>query len=299
VAGEPDPAEQFTPLRAELIGLAYRMTGSLATAEDIAQDAFLRWHAADRSAIATPRAWLLKTAARLSLDHLKSARHRRERYVGPWLPEPMLVEPEPPQAAAHAWAEDLSVALLLALQRLTPAERAVFILHDLFDTPFAELAGLLGRTEAACRKLATRARAHLQETAPRQDVSDAEAERIARAFLAASRDGDEQVLRSLLAAEVVLHTDGGGLRSSALNLVAGADRVSRFFGGLARKRPAEPRLLHFGRINALPGFVTLEPDGLPQTTALEIREGGIAAIYIVRNPEKLAGVRSRLAPFPR
>lgn len=285
--GEADPTADYAPLRGELIGLAYRMTGSRATAEDIAQEVFLRWHGADRTAVEVPRAWLLKAAARLSLDHLKSASRRREAYVGPWLPEPLLDSDEAPQQAAHARVQDLSVAFLLTLRSLTPAERAVFILHDLFETPFAEIATLLHRTEAACRKLATRARAHLEEAAPRQAVSEAEATRIARAFLAASRDGDEAALRELLAAGVVLHTDGGGIRPAARNLILGADKVRRFIAGLARKYPAG-ELVHLGRVNTLPGYVTLEADGLPQTTALEIREGRIAAIYIVRNPEKLA-----------
>jgi RNA polymerase sigma-70 factor, ECF subfamily len=164
-----------------------------------------------------------------------------------------------------------------------------------FETPFAEIVALLGRSEAACRKLATRARARLGDATPRQPVTGAEAGRIARAFLAAARTGDEAALRDLLARDVVLHTDGGGIRPAALNPIEGADKVARFFAGLARKRaaPASP-LLHFGRINALPGYVTLEPDGLPQTTALEIRDGRIAAIYIVRNPEKLAAVQAQL-----
>jgi RNA polymerase sigma-70 factor (ECF subfamily) len=292
---EPDPGAAFTPLRAELIGLAYRMTGSYATAEDIAQEVFLRWHGTDRAQVEVPRAWLLKATARLSLDHLKSARARREAYVGPWLPEPVLDSPEPPQQAAHEHADDLSVAFLLTLQRLSPTERAVFILHDLFETPFAELAGLLGRAEPGLRKLATRARARLQEEARHQPVGDAEARRIAQAFLAASRNGDEAALRDLLARDVVLHTDGGGLRPAALNLIFGADKVGRFFAGLARKRaaPAAP-LVHLGRINTLPGYVTLEADGLPQTTALEVREGRISAIYVVRNPEKLGAGQARL-----
>jgi RNA polymerase sigma-70 factor (ECF subfamily) len=299
MAGEPDPGSDpthgFAPVRGELIGLAYRMTGSLATAEDIAQEAFLRWNAADRSVIEVPRAWLLKTTARLSLDHLKSARHRRESYVGPWLPEPLLDSEEPPQLVAHERAQDISVAFLLTLQRLSPAERAVFILHDLFETPFAEIAGLLGRTEAACRKLATRAREHLGEPRPRQAVAEEEARRIAQAFFAASRDGDEASLRALLAGGVVLHTDGGGIRNAARNLILGPEKVGRFFAGIARKRAEPPPLLHLGRINSLPGFVTLEADGLPQTTALDIRDGRIVAIYIMRNPEKLGSVRARLS----
>ena len=243
----------------------------------------------------------MKATARLSLDHLKSARHRRERYVGPWLPEPILNSEEPPQQAAHEHVQDLSVAFLLTLQRLSPAERAVFILHDLFETPFAEIAALLARSETACRKLATRARAHLGETTPRQPaVTDAEARRVARAFLAASRNGDEAALRDLLAQDVVLHTDGGGVRPAALNPINGADKVGRLLVGLARKRAAHPSpLLHLGRINTLPGYVTLEPDGLPQATALEIRDGRIAAIYVSRNPEKLAVVQAQLRAWRR
>lgn len=293
--GAPDPVAHFAPLRAELIGLAYRMTGSWATAEDIAQEVFLRWHGTDRAQVEVPRAWLLKATARLSLDQLKSARHRREAYVGPWLPEPVLDDAAPPQQAAHEFADDLSVAFLLTLQRLSPAERAVFILHDLFETPFAELAGLLGRAEPALRKLASRARARLQQEGRHQPVSDAEARRIATAFLAASRQGDEAALRALLAQDAVLHSDGGGLRNAALNPIRGVDKLVRLFASLARKRAetAVP-LVHLGRINTLPGFVTLEADGLPQTTALEIRNGRISVIYVMRNPEKLAGVRARL-----
>ncbi|TDG26923.1 sigma-70 family RNA polymerase sigma factor [Paracraurococcus ruber] len=291
--GAADAAAHYLPLRGELIGLAYRMTGSLATAEDIAQEVFLRWLGADRASVVVPRAWLLTAAARLSLDHLKSARARRETYVGPWLPEPVPESEAPPQEAAHARAQDLSVAFLLALQRLGPAERAVFILHDLFETPFAELAALLGRREEACRKLASRARARLGEATPRQAVSEAEARRIAGAFLAASRGGAEAALRDLLAADVVLHSDGGGRRQAALNPILGAAKVLRLFLRLGAKRPPEPApVLHLGRINGLPGFVTLEPDGIPQATLLELREGRVAAIYIMRNPDKLSRFRA-------
>ncbi len=301
-APDADAVAPYRAVRADLVGLAYRMTGSIATAEDIAQEVFLRWHLhAERDRVAVPRAWLLKVAARLSLDHLKSARVRREVYVGPWLPEP-LVDPEPPpQEAAREQAQDLSVAFLLTLQRLTPAERAVFILHDLFDTPFAEIAGLLGRSEEACRKLAGRARQQLGDAAPRRapaTVPEQEVRRIARAFLDASRRGDEAALRRMLARDVVLQSDGGGRRQAALRPILGVDRVVRLYVGLARKRPAEaaPPLLHLGRLNGLPGYVTREPDGHPQTTSLEIdAEGRVAAIYVVRNPEKLAWIAARLA----
>ncbi|WP_458098549.1 sigma-70 family RNA polymerase sigma factor [Roseomonas sp. WA12] len=271
------------------------MTGSFATAEDIAQEVFLRWNGADRTRIEIPRAWLLKAAARLSLDHLKSARHRRETYVGPWLPEPLVEKGEPPQQAALEQAQDISVAFLLTLQRLSPAERAAFILHDLFETSFAEIASLLGRSEAACRQLATRARVHLGEAQPRQSVSDDEARRIAQVFFAASRNGDEEALRQLLAGDVVLHSDGGGIRSAILNPVKGAEKVTRFFTSLSRKGRLPPvPLLYLGRINSLPGYITLETDGLPQTTALDVKDGRIVAIYVVRNPEKLAAVQTSL-----
>ena len=293
-----DAAAHYTPVRRELVGHAYRMTGSVATAEDIAQEVFLRWNAADRARVEVPRAWMLKAAARLCLDHLKSARVRRERYVGPWLPEPVLDSGDAPQHAAHLRAEDVSVAFLLTLQRLSPAERAAFILHDLFDTPFAEIAALLGRTEPGCRQLAARARARLgRDAAPRSGppVDEAEAQRIARAFHAASRSGDEAALRDLLAHDAVLHTDSGGARPAALRPILGAERIGRFFAGVVRKSgsPAPPTP-HPARINGLPGYVTLERDGLPQTTALELRGGLIAAIYVVRNPAKLAAVRTAL-----
>jgi RNA polymerase sigma-70 factor (ECF subfamily) len=285
--------DSFTAVRPELIGLAYRMTGSLATAEDIAQDAFLRWRATPRDHIETPRAFLLKTAARLSLDHIKSARVRRERYVGPWLPEPAVEDAEAPQHTALARAQDVSVAMLLTLQRLSPAERAVFILHDLFDTPFPEIATLLHRTEPACRKLASRARLRLEQPETRFTVDDAEATRIATAFHRAAVAGDLVALRGLLAENAIFHSDGGGLRTAALQIVTGLEKCLRLFAGLARKRATPPELLHAGRINGLPGYVTMEPDGLLQTTTLEVQDGRITAIYIVRNPEKLEGVRLR------
>jgi RNA polymerase sigma-70 factor, ECF subfamily len=293
---EQEAAAAFAAHRPALVGLAYRMTGSLAQAEDIAQDAFLRWRAAPRGEIVSPRAWLLKATARLALDQLTSARARREVYVGPWLPEPALEALEAPQQAALSHRQQVSVAMLLALRRLTPAERAVFILHDLFDIPFQEIATLLRRTEPACRKLATRAREHLREDEPRATIGEEEAARIAAAFHAASAVGDLDTLRAMLAADAVIHTDGGGVRPAALRPILGAEKALRFLAGIARKRPAPPALLHAGRLNGLPGFITLEADGLPQATTLELRDGAIAAIYIVRNPRKLGGILRRFPP---
>jgi RNA polymerase sigma-70 factor, ECF subfamily len=289
-----DAAESFVPHRAALVGLAYRMTGSHATAEDIAQEVYLRWEGTERDAVSLPRAWLMKAAARLALDHLKSARVRREAYVGPWLPEPTLESEEAPQEAEWARAENVSLAFLLALERLSPAERAIFILHDLFETKFGEIASLLHISEATCRQMAVRARAHLGEARPRHDVPEAERTRLADAFLAASRNGDEAGLRALLAGDVVVHTDGGGIRPAAFNLIHGAEKAARMFASLARKKPVVPEVLYRGRINGAPGFVTREPDGLPQATVLEMAEGRIVAVYIIRNPEKLRTIATAL-----
>jgi len=287
-------AASFLAHRTALVGLAYRMTGSRATAEDIAQEVYLRWEGAEREAVSLPRAWLLKAAARLALDHLKSAQVRREAYIGPWLPEPVLDGMEAPQEEALAQAENVSLAFLLTLERLSPTERAIFILHDLFETPFTEIAGLLHKSEAACRQLAVRARLRLGSTGLHHKVPEAESARLAGAFLAATQTGDETALRDLLAADVVLHTDGGGIRPAALNLIYGAVKAARMLARLAQKKPAVPEVLYLGRINGAPGFVTKEGDGLPQATVLDIADGHISAIYIVRNPGKLTAIARTL-----
>jgi RNA polymerase sigma-70 factor, ECF subfamily len=282
-------AAGFEAHRRHLTGLAYRMLGSLAEAEDVVQEAFLRWHAADRAAVANPRAFLAKTVTRLCLDQLKSARARRETYVGPWLPEPVLDEAALAADTNAEFAHDLSVALLLTLERLSPLERAAFLLHDVFDMGYAEVAETLSRSEAACRQLAARAREHVRATRPRYRVSPDEGDRLAAAFRAASQSGDAAALARLLAADAVLYTDGGGRRVAALNPIYGADKISRFVVALAAKYPPLPARPQ--RINGLPGFVVPDPEGGAQTVAFAIDGGKIAAIYLVRNPEKLRHVR--------
>ncbi|MBB2200655.1 RNA polymerase sigma factor SigJ [Gluconacetobacter tumulisoli] len=289
------PTEIFMQARPDMIGVAYRMTGSLSVAEDMAQDAFLRWHAADRTVIANPRAWLLKVVTRLCLDWLRSASHRRERYIGPWLPEPLLETPDAPQAMKHMHDQDLSVAFLLLLRSLSPAERAVFILHDLFETPFHDLAALLGRSEEACRQLASRARRHLGRPDVRPAQGHEAAMRLAEAFLAASRKGDETTLRNLLARDVRLVSDGGGRRPAARNVIEGADRICRLFVAQARRTAGRPAaVLYRGLINGAAGFVTREADGLVQTTTLLLEGEQVTAIHVVRNPDKLRNVEARL-----
>lgn len=277
-----DAAASFRPARRRLLSIAYRMLGSMADAEDVVQDAFLRWHRTNRAAVAEPAAYLARVVTRLCLDHLKSARVKREHYVGPWLPEPLIEAPD-------ADGEDISLVLMLALERLSPLERAAFLLHDVFGLSFSEIAGTLGREEATCRQLAARARRHVREARPRFPVAHDEGLRIADAFLEASRLGDAEGLRRLLAAEAVFYSDGGGKRPAALNPVFGRARIERLLLGLARKTGfTRPPVAYRGLVSGLPGFVTIENDGVPQATALRIEAGRISAVYIVRNPDKLA-----------
>jgi len=283
-------AESFEPHRRRLTGLAYRMLGSLADAQDTVQDAFLRWQSTDRSDVENPGAWLTRVVTRLALDQLKSARARRETYVGPWLPEPIVEDLAVDSIESHA--QDLSFAMMLALERLSPLERAAFLLHDVFDVPFAEVAGTLGRSEAACRQLAARARSQIRKGRPRFRASEAEAQSLLTAFYEAARSGDTETLGRVLAEDVVCHTDGGGKRLAALNVVVGRAKIQRFYRARARKTGSGAVLDRFVRINGLPGYITTEADGLPQATALEIVDGRIVAIYVVRNPDKLQQLRT-------
>jgi len=272
-------AESFDPLRPKLIRVAYRMLGSVADAEDVVQEAFVRWMGTDRSAVREPEAFLRRTVTRLCLDQLKSARHQRETYIGPWLPDPV-VEEEP--------EEDVTLPLMLALERLSPLERAAFLLHDVFGVSFDEIAKTLDRDATACRQLAARARAHVRESRPRFAVEQQHGLAIAEAFFAASRTGDMTALGAMLAADVSMHSDGGGKRAAAMQLVLGLKHVMKLhksLGVLFRKYGSQ--LVRTGFVNGLPGFVTMEADGEIQTTALEIEDGRIVAIYVTRNPDKL------------
>jgi RNA polymerase sigma-70 factor (ECF subfamily) len=283
----PD-ATLFEVERPRLLRLAYRMTGSLAEAEDLVQDAWLRWARAED--VDTPAAWLTRVVTRLCLDHLKSARVRRERYVGAWLPEPLL-DPTAPEDLA----DDLTVTLMLAMERLSPLERAAFLLHDVFDVALPEVAKTLDRAPATIRQLAARARRHVAVARPRYPVDAREAARITGAFCAAARDGDAQVLATLLAEDVAIHADGGGRVLAFRNVIRGVARAQRLFAGLHRKhRNAPDAFLRFVTIDGLPGYVSRERGDVLQTTALDIRDGRIAAIYIVRNPDKLSRVAAAL-----
>ena len=292
-----DPASSFEPHRRRLLGLAYRMLGSIAEAEDAVQDAYLRWHAADRDHVSDPRAFLTTTTTRICLDTLKSARARRETYVGPWLPEPVLDTAALAPDAQTELAEDLSIALLLALDRLSALERAAFLLHDVFDCSFGEVARVLGRSEAACRQLAARARAHVREARPPDGSTDhdvpepASHQQLLSAFVSAARSGDLQGLMGLLADDVKLTADGGGKVPSAFNVIEGADRTARFIAGAVSKGMPEGSAIRLAAVNGLPGLIIYLPDGSVRSAAFEIVNGRIRAIYAMNNPEKLTHLR--------
>jgi RNA polymerase sigma-70 factor (ECF subfamily) len=274
-----DAAPDFALLRPKLRCVAYRMLGSVADAEDVVHEAFIRWMKADRSDVREPEAFLRRTVTRLCLDQLKSARRQRETYIGTWLPDPVVEQEQ---------EEDVTLPLMLALERLSPLERAAFLLHDVFGLEFEEVAETIQRDAAACRQLATRARSHVRESKPRFQVEKQRGLALAEAFYAASRNGDMEALRGMLAADVSVHADGGGKRPAAPEPVMGLDAVVKFHEYLANWfRRNESKFVRAGFVNGLPGFITLEADGEIQTTALEIESGKIAAIYVVRNPDKL------------
>jgi RNA polymerase sigma-70 factor (ECF subfamily) len=277
-----DAAATFDPLRPKLIRVAYRMLGLMADAEDVVQEAFLRWLDADRDAVREPEAFLRRVVTRLCLDQLKSARHKRETYIGPWLPEPVV-------ETAEDEIDDVTLPLMMALERLSPLERAAFLLHDVFGASFEEIAETIGREPAAVRQLASRARAHVRAERPRFDMPRERGLEIAAAFFQATRSGNMEELRSLLAEDVVFYSDGGGKRPAAPRPLIGAGEVIDFQAALARLYARRmSRLMRYGFINGLPGFVTVEGDGdTLQTTALEIVNGRIVAIYVMRNPDKL------------
>jgi len=272
-------AAAFTEQKPLLLRIAYRMLGSMSEAEDVVQDAWLRWASAGREAVASPAAFLRRIVTRLCLDRLKSARARRETYAGPWLPEPV-VEDEPP--------DDVTLPLLLALERLSPLERAAFLLHDIFGEDFGAVSDTLGRDAAACRQLAARARRHVREERRRYPVERDRGLAIASAFREAAQQGDVTGLRGLLADDARLYSDGGGKRPAVARILKGDDEIARAFAAFARlPRPSAPVLLREGFVSGLPGYVTREADGLLQTTALLIEDGRIRAVYIMRNPDKL------------
>lgn len=276
----------FAGQRARLLGLAYRLTGSRATAEDLVQEAWLRWDRADRTTIERPPAWLTTVVSRLALDHLASARHQRESYVGPWLPEAVPTDDDP--AASAELAESVTIGFLTVLERLGPVERVVFLLADVFGVPFDEIAAVVGRSPEACRQVASRARRRVRDGRPRFAPTDAAAWDVTVAFLGAAQGGDLGGLLSLLADDAVLLSDGGADHRAARRPVLAA-RIPRFFANLTRRMPpdATARLL---TVNGQPGVV-LDVDGAPfAAVGFSVVDGRIDRIWVHRNPAKLATV---------
>lgn len=283
-----DDGQAFDRLRPRLQRVAYRMLGVMAEAEDVVQDAYLRWHRTRRGAVVNPEAFLTRTVTRLCLDRLKSARVRRETYIGEWLPEPIM------ETETEEDADDLTLTLMLALERLSPLERAAFLLHDVFGQPFEVVADAIGRAPAACRQLAARAREHVRTARPRFPVPRDHGLEIADAFFAASRSGDVSALKTLLAADVVMRADGGGKRPAAPQPIHGAEAVAAFFASFAAKPGYQPpQILARGLIDGLPGIVSLQ-QGVLQTTIFAIENGEIVGVYVMRNPDKLGYIAGQV-----
>jgi RNA polymerase sigma-70 factor (ECF subfamily) len=284
-----EAAAVFEKLRPRLVGVAYALLGTLPESEDAVQDAWIRLQRSDLDDIDDLTGWLVTTTSRLALDVLRSARRRREAYIGPWLPEPVETAPDP--ADTVGLADSLSWAMLVVLETLTPAERAAFVLHDVFGLTFDEVADALGRTPAACRKLASRAREHVHRRRPRFDVDPEEHRHIVEAFAAAVASGDIAALTGLLDPDAVLTSDGGGRVRAARKPVHGADRVARFLIGVtARHTDYEHRVTS---VNGAPALLTLYSGRPGGVTLLGIEDGRIAAVDMVRNPEKLHGLNRR------
>jgi RNA polymerase sigma-70 factor (ECF subfamily) len=283
-------SEAFTAARPRLMALAYRMLGSMGDAEDALQETYIRWHGADRASVRTAAAWLTTACTRICIDRLRRAKAERAAYVGTWLPEPVAVEPPEDEALG----ESLSLAFLVMLERLSPPERAAYLLHDVFESDYAAVATALGRSEQACRQLVSRARRNLNmpedgaKAKPRFAADPGRAEALAAEFVSASRAGDTKRLMAMLAEDAELWSDGGGKAVAALNVIHGADRIARFFVGIRDKQ--EPGLtLRYQPVNGRPGVLGYVGGRIDFALALEPAESGrIGAIYIVRNPDKLA-----------
>ncbi|MFC9031558.1 RNA polymerase sigma-70 factor [Streptomyces arboris] len=288
-----DPAtDVFEEHRPVLTGVAYRMLGRVADAEDVVQEAWLRWSSAAQEGVREPRAFLVRITTRLAIDRLRHLKSRREAYVGPWLPEPVVTDfgTAVPDAAERAvLADSVSLAVLVVLESLSPLERAVFVLREAFGFPYAEIATALDRTEAAVRQLAGRARRHVDERKPRYDVDPGERRDLTERFLAAASGGSIEQLMALLAPDVRLVSDAGGKAKAARRVIETADKVGRFLAAVGQEVGPDwdVRVAEFNGGPAVACFVGGKPDTFFQ---IEVRDGAIQCIYIVRNPDKLAGL---------
>jgi RNA polymerase sigma-70 factor, ECF subfamily len=301
-----DPVRVFDEHRALLISVAYRVLGSVTDAEDAVQEAWLRWSGVDHSRVEDPRAFLVRVTTRLAIDRLRRAKARRESYVGPWLPEPILTRQDPAEDAAMA--ESVSMAMLVVLETLSPLERAVFVLREAFGMPHAEIAEVLGRKEEAVRQLARRAREHVRERRTRFDANQVEQRRVTERFLEATSTGDLEGLMAVLSPGVTLVADGGGRVLAPRRPVHGAEKVARFLLAVATEErtakflesvgsePSGEVRVHLAQVNGEPGVVITAGGEPISALILDVSEGVAQTIHLVANPEKLAGVRAVEAP---
>ncbi len=281
-----EDAETFDTFRPLLFAISYRMLGSVMDAEDIVQETYLQWQRRGDIVVASPKAFLSTIVTRQSINHLHAAHTQRETYPGPWLPEPLIAEGEPDIADTTVLHESLSMAFLVLLESLTPVERAIFLLHDVFAYDFHEIAGIVGKGEANCRQIARRARQQIQAQRPRFDPDPVHREQLMEQFIAAVTDGDLSGLLSTLANDVTLWTDGGGKMTAALRPLVGAELVAAFILGIMRKIPStNQRTL----VNGQPGLTIMTERGASVLT-LDIVDGQIQAIRVVANPDKLRGL---------
>ena len=285
-----DRTAQFEELRKILFLLAYRMLGTRSDAEDVVQEAYLRWLDATETDIRLPKAYLTTVVARLSLDALKSARRKREVYTGPWLPEPIV---EPFGAQRLEMAESISIAFLHVLELLSPTERIAFLLREVFDASYAELAQTLDITEENSRQIVTRARRRIQAKRPRFTVDHDQHRDILQKFLMACASGNQAQLTELLRHDAVMYSDGGGKTKAALNPIVGADHIARFFIGLERKGLLGNIRTEFAAVNGQPGVLLFVNDHLESIVSLALNEEyKIATIFLVVNPDKLVDCNS-------
>jgi len=281
-------SEIFTSTRPLLFSIAYRMLGSVADAEDLVQEAFVRWLEAPEAEVRAPRAYLATIVSRLAINQLQSARSKRETYVGQWLPEPLVTDHAPDPSEPIELAESLSMAFLLMLERLSPTERAVLLLHDVFDFDYSEVAQIVDKSEANCRQLLARAKKHIGEPHARFEVDPTQADRLLGRFTEAARAGDIDGLLGVLAEDITLWADGGGkVPGAALRPIHGADSVARFVAQRSRGGADRGGHVRLTRINGQPGFIVYV-NGQPQAALiLGVREGRIHDIYAIANPDKL------------
>ncbi|MFC6162198.1 RNA polymerase sigma-70 factor [Kribbella jiaozuonensis] len=280
---EEQLASEFAEHRSVLVGAAYRVVGSVSDAEDVVQEAWLRWAGVDHDEVRDARAYLIRITTRLALNRLREQKARREQYVGPWLPEPLATDDDP--EAAVELADSVSMAMLVVLETLSPLERATFVLREVFDLPYDEIADTLGRSETAVRQLAHRAREHVSARQPRHHVDKARHDEVTMRFMQAAGSGDFDQVVALLAPDAVLISDGGGKKKAALRPIHGADKIARWLFAVIAENPGfEVRM---GTLNGEIAYIAYDGDSPDTVAFLKTEDGLINELYLIRNPDKL------------